>query len=67
MMITLKETCFRCGCCLQLFDLHRVPVSDGEFRLLCGSCFKLGQRYIELRSRGVSDRQAWRKLGRSKG
>ncbi len=25
-MITLKETCFRCGCGLQLFDVHRVPV-----------------------------------------
>jgi hypothetical protein len=66
-MITLKETCFRCGSILGLFDVHRVPVREGEVRLLCGSCFKLGQRYGELRSRGLSDRQAWRKLGRGKG
>jgi ribosomal protein S27AE len=66
-MITLKETCSRCGSVLQLFDVHRVPVDHGEVRLLCGSCFKLGQRYVELRSRGLSDRQAWRKLSRGKG
>jgi hypothetical protein len=66
-MIVLKERCSLCGCGLQLFGVHRVPVNQGEVRLLCGSCYKLGQRYVELRSRGLSDRQAWRRLSRGKG
>jgi hypothetical protein len=66
-MITLKETCSGCGSVLQLFDVHWVPVHQGEVRPLCASCFKLGQRYVQLRSRGLSDRQAWRKLSRGKG
>jgi hypothetical protein len=66
-MITLKETCSGCGSVLRLFDVHRVPVRQGEVRLLCGSCYKLGQRYVKLRSRGLSDRQAWRRLSRGKG
>jgi hypothetical protein len=66
-MITLKETCFCCGSVLELFDVCRVPVRPGEVRLLCGSCYKLGQRYVELRSRGLSNRQAWRRLSRGKG
>ncbi len=66
-MITLKERCSVCGAVLRLLETHRVPVHQGEVRLLCGSCYKLGQRYVKLRSRGLSDRQAWRRLSRGKG
>ncbi len=63
-MITLKEGCSLCGCALSVLDAHRVP-TPGEVRLLCGVCFKLGQRYVALRARGLSDRQAWRRLKRT--
>jgi hypothetical protein len=65
-VIILKERCSFCGCVLTVFDAHQVP-TPGEVRLLCGSCFKLGGRYVALRARGLSDRQAWRKLKRGKG
>jgi hypothetical protein len=63
-MITLKDRCAFCRCALSLLDSHRVP-TPGEVRLLCGRCFRLGERYVAMRARGLSDRQAWRKLKRS--
>ncbi len=65
-MIRLKERCSFCGCGLSVLDAHRVP-TPGEVRLLCARCFKLGERYVALRARGLSDREAWRKLKRGKG
>ncbi len=62
-MIRLKERCSFCGCALSVLDAHRVP-TPGEVRLLCARCFKLGERYVALRARGLSDREAWRKLKR---
>ncbi len=63
-MIILKERCSFCRCVLTVFDAHRVP-GAGEVRLLCAVCFKLGERYVALRARGLSDRQAWRRLKRT--
>ncbi len=65
-MIVLKEPCSCCGCPLGLFDARRVP-GLGETRFLCTRCFALGERYVALRARGLSDRQAWRKLNRGRG
>jgi hypothetical protein len=64
-VITLKEPCWRCGCPLGVFEARRVP-GLAETRFLCTQCFALGERYVALRARGLSDRQAWRKLNRGK-
>ena len=60
-MVKFTNVCCVCGRILGILDAYRVPVR-GEARVLCPPCHRIGQRYVVLRERGLSDKQAWRKL-----